>query len=50
MNQTNEDKKTQQFIKGYTLFIFVGCGKKNAPVYEKEEEQTYYIIKNKYLI
>ena len=27
-------------------------GKKNAPMYEekKEEKQTYYIIKNKYLI
>jgi len=23
MNQTNEDKKTQQFIKGYTLFIAI---------------------------
>jgi len=42
--------KKSVFLILLFLFIFVGCGKKNAPVYEKEEEQTYYIIKNKYLI
>ena len=42
--------KKSVFLILLFLFIFVACGKKNAPVYEKEEEQTYYIIKNKYLI